>query len=157
MSDAVQQKTVLACQGIKSLVLWGSCKTRFMCQSKYCWRKSLITSLCLCTARFTQQEQLAIITHWDRGWGTYAAGQCQASLHQLCSAGPRGQRIPLRCFCSPMCTGLSWLSGSAAEWRKKKPELSNLSQYETLWSTMVKWHVRVSETISDYTCKIYYT
>lgn len=58
--------------------------------------------------------------------GTYADGQFRASLRPLCSAGPRGQRTRLRCFCSPMCTGRSWLSGSAAQ---KRHNLKSAAQH----------------------------
>lgn len=58
--------------------------------------------------------------------GTYADRQFRASLRPLCSAGPRGQRTRLRCFCSPMCTGRSWLSGSAAQ---KRHNLNSAAQH----------------------------
>lgn len=71
-----------------------------------------------CASRAVSPNNTHTHTHWEAD-RTHADGRCQACLRQLGSAGPRGQRTPLRCFCSPMCTGRSWLSGSAAERDKR--------------------------------------
>lgn len=108
---------------------WGREQAGFVRRSKRRRGKRLVTSV-------ERERDLSLslslpfsvsLSRYESLGQTYADGQFRASLRPLCSAGPRGQRTRLRCFCSPTCTGRSWLSGSAAQ--KRQQRLNSAAQH----------------------------
>lgn len=115
-SSGVKRETSRCFKGCKQLSLWrGSVHMSEQIPQR---QTSLHITHYLFGLSSTSRALSPNNTHTNTHSGadrTHADGRCRACLRQLGSAGPRGQRTPLRCFCCPTCTGQSWLSGSAAE------------------------------------------